>query len=265
MNLPNIYYQQQHSEYELTMNKHQFHDSGIVDEGLSDETGSIEDESNQQENHSDENDTPKKPSQSYLEIIAEAILKAPNRTMQLYEIYNYFQRKYRYFAEDVNKSWKNSVRHNLSLNDCFVKAGRGSNGKGHYWRIHELAEREFEQGRFRRRRYRQQMRQLQMHPPPYETQSMSSFYPQNSYYMCSPPPSYHTIYSTPNNSSENHPVSPIESSSAISNFYMTSSTPTSYPLYDPYSASYYPTGYQQHHHPMALSYASPNESAHFDA
>ena len=34
------------------MNKHQFHDSGIVDEGLSDETGSIEDESNQQENHS---------------------------------------------------------------------------------------------------------------------------------------------------------------------------------------------------------------------
>ncbi len=42
----------------------------------------------------DDNDTPKKPSQSYLEIIAEAILKAPNRMMQLYEIYHYFQRKY---------------------------------------------------------------------------------------------------------------------------------------------------------------------------
>jgi hypothetical protein len=41
----------------------------------------------------DDKDTPKKPNQSYLEIIAEAILKAPNRTMQLYEIYNYFQRK----------------------------------------------------------------------------------------------------------------------------------------------------------------------------
>jgi hypothetical protein len=70
------------------MNKHQFHDSGIVDEGLSDETGSIEDELNHQEN-----DIPKKPSQSYLEIIAEAILKTPNRMMQLYEIYNYFQQK----------------------------------------------------------------------------------------------------------------------------------------------------------------------------
>jgi hypothetical protein len=74
------------------MNKHQFHDSGIADEGLSDETGSIEEDSNHQENQ-DENEIPKKPSQSYLEIIAEAILKSPNRAMQLYEIYNYFQQK----------------------------------------------------------------------------------------------------------------------------------------------------------------------------
>jgi hypothetical protein len=82
--------------------------------------------------------------------------------------------------------------------------------------------------------------------------------------MSSPPPSYHTIYQTPNNSSENHSISPPESSSPMSHFCMTSSTPTSYPFYDPYSTSYYPTSYQQHH-PMALSYASPNESAHFDA
>lgn len=44
---------------------------------------------------------------------------------------NSFVRRYRYFAEEVNKSWRNSVRHNLSLNECFVKAGRGANGKGH--------------------------------------------------------------------------------------------------------------------------------------
>ncbi len=110
------------------------------------------------------------------------------------------------------------------------------------------------------------MRQIPMHPSPYDTQSMSSFYPPGSYYMCSPPPpSYHTIYPTPNNSSENHPISPPASSSTMSNFCMTSSTPTSYSFYDPYSTSYYPTSYQQHHHPMSLSYASPNESTHFDA
>jgi len=251
--IPNNIYYQQNSEYELIMNKYQFHDSGIADEGLLDETGSIEDDLNNQENHSgiiDENDdTPKKPSQSYLEIIAEAILKAPSRMMQLYEIYSYFQRKYRYFADDINKSWRNSVRHNLSLNDCFVKAGRGTNGKGHFWRIHELAEQEFEQGRFRRRRYRQQMQQLQMqassiHHSPYGHQS---FYPPstNSYYMCSSsPPSYHSI---------NSPI--------LQNVGLPSSTPTSYHLYDPYSTSYYPT----HYHSMTSSYTSPNESINFDS
>lgn len=76
------------------MTKYPFHDSGIADENLSDETGSIEEEVNNQENQQDEGEKPKKPSQSYLEIIAEAILKSPNRMMQLYEIYSYFQKKY---------------------------------------------------------------------------------------------------------------------------------------------------------------------------
>ncbi|CAF1608985.1 unnamed protein product [Adineta ricciae] len=236
------------------MHKQQFHDSGIVDEGLSDETGSVEDGSNDR-SATDDCDIPKKPSQSYLEIIAEAILKAPKRTMQLYEIYEYFQRKYRYFAEDVNKSWKNSVRHNLSLNDCFVKAGRGHNGKGHYWRIHELAEREFEQGRFRRRRYRQQMQQLEMQSS-YETPIVPSYYPSNSYYMCAPPP-YQAIYPPSNSSSENHSMSPLEPSSSMSNFYMSSPTSSSsYAYYDPYSTSYYP---------IPMSYPPSTEQIHFDA
>jgi hypothetical protein len=129
------------------------------------------------------------------------------------------------------------------------------------WRIHELAEQEFEQGRFRRRRYRQQMRELHLqtssiHHSPYGHQSVPSFYPPstNSYYMCSPSsPSYHTIYST---STETHPItSPI-----LPNVGLTSSTPTSYPLYDSYSTSYYPTYY----HSMTSSYTSPNESINFD-
>jgi hypothetical protein len=132
------------------------------------------------------------------------------------------------------------------------------------WRIHELAQQDFEQGRFRRRRYRQQMQQLQMqtssiHHSPYGHQSIPSFYPPsaNSYYMCSPsPPSYHTIYPTPNSSTETHSMmSPI-----LQNVGVPCSTPTSYPLYDPYSTSYYPT----HYHSMTSSYTSPNESMNFD-
>ncbi|CAF1470378.1 unnamed protein product [Rotaria magnacalcarata] len=263
--MPNNLYYQPNSEYEQIMNKYPFHDSGIADEGLSDETGSIEEEYRKQENDKDDNEIPKKPNPSYLEIIAEAILKAPNRMMQLYEIYNYFQRKYRYFAEDVNKSWKNSVRHNLSLNDCFVKAGRGSNGKGHFWRIHHLAEPEFEQGRFRRRRYRQEMRRLNMqassmHESSYVHQSVSPFYSPstNPYYMCSSaPPPYHATYSTLNTSTETHAISPP----ALQNGCLSSSTPSPYPFYDQYSAHYYPT----HYNSMASSYASPNESMNFDA
>jgi hypothetical protein len=31
------------------------------------------------------------------------------------------------------------VRHNLSLNECFIKAGRCESGKGNYWAIHVSA------------------------------------------------------------------------------------------------------------------------------
>lgn len=95
-----------------------------------------------------------KPPKPYLEIIADAILSAQVKAMQLHEIYNYMENKFPYFARNVNKSWRNSVRHNLSLNECFVKAGRGSNGKGNYWRIHPLCEKEFIRGNFRRKSFK---------------------------------------------------------------------------------------------------------------
>ena len=78
--------------------------------------------------------------------------------MQLHEIYAYMEGKYAYFAMNVNKSWRNSVRHNLSLNECFIKAARGTNGKGNYWRIHPLCEREFMRGNFRRKTFKQLIR-----------------------------------------------------------------------------------------------------------
>ena len=102
--------------------------------------------------------TPIKPPKPYLEIIADAILSCKVKMMQLHEIYHYMENKYEYFVKNVNKSWRNSVRHNLSLNECFVKAGRGSNGIGNYWKIHPLCEKEFIRGCFRRKSFKQLIR-----------------------------------------------------------------------------------------------------------
>lgn len=54
--------------------------------------------------------------------------------------------------------WRNSIRHNLSLNDCFIKAGRSANGKGHYWAIHPANMEDFQKGDFRRRRAQRRVR-----------------------------------------------------------------------------------------------------------
>jgi len=129
-------------------------------------------ESDSEESEDEENESPvksskcadadvdnaAKPPKPYLEIIADAVLSSKVKMMQLHEIYHVMESKFQYFAKNVNKSWRNSVRHNLSLNECFVKAGRGSNGKGNYWKIHPLCEKEFIRGNFRRKSFKQLIR-----------------------------------------------------------------------------------------------------------
>lgn len=57
-------------------------------------------------------------------------------------------------------------RHNLSLNDCFVKAGRSANGKGHYWAIHPANVSDFQRGDFRRRKAQRKVRlHMGLEPP----------------------------------------------------------------------------------------------------
>lgn len=93
-----------------------------------------------------------KPPYSYIALIVMAIQACPTKRATLSEIYQFLQQRFPFFR-GTYQGWKNSVRHNLSLNECFIKLpkGLGRPGKGHYWTIDPAAEFMFEEGSFRRR------------------------------------------------------------------------------------------------------------------
>lgn len=86
-----------------------------------------------------------------------AILSSPEAKLVLSDIYQHILDHYPYFRTR-GPGWRNSIRHNLSLNDCFIKAGRSANGKGHYWAIHPANVEDFRKGDFRRRKAQRKVR-----------------------------------------------------------------------------------------------------------
>ncbi|XP_008051414.1 forkhead box protein N3 [Carlito syrichta] len=78
-----------------------------------------------------------KPPYSFSCLIFMAIEDSPSKRLPVKDIYNWILEHFPYFAS-APTGWKNSVRHNLSLNKCFKKVDKErsqSIGKGSLWCI----------------------------------------------------------------------------------------------------------------------------------
>ncbi|XP_035022386.1 forkhead box protein B2 [Hippoglossus stenolepis] len=96
-----------------------------------------------------------KPPYSYISLTAMAIQNSTEKMLPLSDIYKFIMDRFPYYRENTQR-WQNSLRHNLSFNDCFIKIPRRPDqpGKGSFWALHPDCGDMFENGSFLRRRKR---------------------------------------------------------------------------------------------------------------
>ena len=71
-----------------------------------------------------------KPNYTYTDLITLALRDKTSLTVS--EIYQWITDNFPYYKAEDDR-WKNSVRHNLSMNPNFRKGGRAKQGTGHVW------------------------------------------------------------------------------------------------------------------------------------
>lgn len=154
-----------------------------------------------------------KPPYSYISLTAMAIWSSPEKMLPLSEIYRFITDRFPYYRRNTQR-WQNSLRHNLSFNDCFIKIPRRPDrpGKGAFWALHPSALDMFENGSFLRRRKRfklpkhvheelNHLSKLQLHTQPRVLPSLSDSSSSNCavtvpYSLTTFPPSVSTVVQT---------------------------------------------------------------------
>ncbi|CAE1161569.1 FOXD [Acanthosepion pharaonis] len=123
-----------------------------------------------------------KPPYSYIALITMAILQSPRKRLTLSAICDFIINRFQYYREKF-PAWQNSIRHNLSLNDCFVKIPRepGNPGKGNYWTLDPASEDMFDNGSFLRRRKRYKRQTPDVQQPAAFMSGGDPFYPHHRF------------------------------------------------------------------------------------
>ncbi|NWX40339.1 FOXJ1 protein, partial [Steatornis caripensis] len=102
-----------------------------------------------------------KPPYSYATLICMAMEASNTPKITLSAIYKWITDNFCYFRH-ADPTWQNSIRHNLSLNKCFIKVPRekGEPGKGGFWKLDPQYADRLKNGAIKKRR----MSPVQIHP-----------------------------------------------------------------------------------------------------
>ncbi|XP_071620465.1 forkhead box protein J1 [Heliangelus exortis] len=102
-----------------------------------------------------------KPPYSYATLICMAMEASEKPKITLSAIYKWITDNFCYFRH-ADPTWQNSIRHNLSLNKCFIKVPRekGEPGKGGFWKLDPQYADRLKNSALKKRR----MSPVQIHP-----------------------------------------------------------------------------------------------------